>query len=69
MINYALDWAYQTCYRFCAVGWASPNLTSDRFWRGRGSQPLQYKLTRRIDPRIAWAHPGISYDHLRPLDL
>jgi len=69
IVNFALDWASSSGYRFCAVEWTSPNLTSDRFWRGRGFQPLQYKLTRRIDPRIAWAHSGISYDHIRPLDL
>lgn len=69
IVNFALDWANNSGYRFCAVEWSSPNLTSDRFWRSRGFQPLQYKLTRRIDPRIAWAHSRISYDHIRPIDL
>ncbi len=69
IVDFALDWASTSGYRFCAVEWTSPNLTSDRFWRGRGFEPLQYKLTRRIDPRVAWAHSGISYDHIRPLDL
>lgn len=69
IVNFAMDWACSSGFRFCAVEWTSPNLTSDRFWRNRGFQPLQYKLTRRIDPSIAWAHSGISYDHIRPLDL
>lgn len=69
IVNFAMDWAARTSYGFCAVEWTSPNLTSDRFWRGLGFDPLQYKLTRRIDPRIAWAHSGISYEHIRPVDL
>lgn len=69
ILDFAMDWASRVGFRFCAVEWTSPNLTSDRFWRSRGFQPLQYKLTRRIDPRIAWAHSGISYDHIRPLDI
>lgn len=69
IVDFALNWADSKGYRFCAVEWTSPNLTSDRFWRSRGFEPLQYKLTRRIDPRIAWAHEGISYEHIRPLDL
>jgi len=69
IVNFTLDWASRAGYRYCAVEWTSPNLTSDRFWRSRGFEPLQYKLTRRIDPRIAWANPGLSYDHIRPLDL
>ena len=69
IVNFAMDWAGSSGYRFCAVEWTSPNLTSDYFWRGMGFDPLQYKLTRRIDPRIAWAHSGISYEHIRPVDL
>jgi GNAT superfamily N-acetyltransferase len=68
-VNFALAWARNRGHHFCAVEWSSANLTSDRFWRSRAFQPLQYKLTRRIDPRIAWAHSGISYDHIRPIDL
>lgn len=69
IVNFALNWSVDNGYRLCAVEWTSPNLTSDRFWRGRGFQPLQYKLTRRIDPRVAWAHSSLSYEHLHPLDL
>lgn len=69
ILEFALNWASRSGYRHCAVEWTSPNLTSDRFWRSRGFQPMQYKLTRRIDPRVAWAHPDMSYDHIRPLDL
>lgn len=69
IVNFALDWASNSGYHFCAVDWGSANLTSDRFWRSRGFQPLQYKLTRRIDPRVAWAHSGITYDYIRPIDV
>ena len=69
MLAYAMEWAARSGYRYCAVEWTSPNLTSDRFWRSRGFHPVQYKLTRRIDSRVAWANPSLSYQHLRPLDL
>jgi GNAT superfamily N-acetyltransferase len=69
IVNYTLGWAGRSGFRFCAVEWTSSNLTSDRFWRNRGFQPLQYKLTRRIDPRIAWADSEISYEYIRPVEL
>ena len=64
IVKFAMEWASSSGYLFCAVEWTSPNLTSDRFWRSRGFQPLQYKLTRRIDPRIAWRCNGLlNVDH------
>lgn len=69
MLGYAMDWAARLGYRYCTVEWTSSNPTSDPFWRGRGFHPIQYKLTRRIDERVAWADADLRYDHLRPLDL
>lgn len=38
--------------------WRATNLLSSRFWPRQGFQPVAYRLTRRIDERIAWAHGG-----------
>ncbi len=69
MLAFAMDWAARLGYRYCTVEWTSQNPTSDPFWRSRGFEPIQYKLTRRIDDRVAWADADLSYTHLRPLDL
>src|SRR5690606_2885528 len=69
MLNLALAWAREAGYQYCSVEWTSPNLVSDRFWRTRGFTPVQYKLSRRIDPSVAWADASLSYEHIRPVNL
>ena len=43
-------------YAGCLTDWHVPNLLSSRFWPPRGFRPVVYRLARRIDPQIAWAH-------------
>lgn len=43
-------------YHFCETNWRSTNLLADRFWPRQGYQPVAYRLTRLLDPRIAWAN-------------
>ena len=43
-------------YRFCETDWRSTNLLASRFWPRRGFRPAAYRLVRRVDERIAWAH-------------
>lgn len=52
-----LDWAADRDFATCNVEWTSANPISDPFWRGHGFDPVQYKLIRRIDTRIAGADP------------
>jgi GNAT superfamily N-acetyltransferase len=42
-------------YRYCEADWRSTNLLASRFWPKQGFQPVQYRLVRRLDPRITWA--------------
>jgi hypothetical protein len=37
--------------------WRVTNLLSSRFWPRQGFRPVVYRLTRRIDARVAWANP------------
>lgn len=61
-----MDWVADRGFAACDVEWTSANPVSDRFWRGHGFEPVHYKLIRRIDPQVAWADPGLSYEHFRP---
>jgi GNAT superfamily N-acetyltransferase len=66
LLTGVLNWVAERGFAACAVEWTSPNPVSDRFWRGHGFEPVHYKLTRRIDPRIAWADATLSYEHFTP---
>jgi GNAT superfamily N-acetyltransferase len=48
-------WAKLAGYRVVETDWRSANLLSSRFWPKMGFRPVVYRLTRRIDPRIAFA--------------
>ena len=32
------------------------NISGARFWQSNGFQPVEYRMRRRIDERIAWAN-------------
>lgn len=42
-------------YRVCVADWRTTNLEAQRFWPGMGFRPAVYRLTRKVEPRIAWA--------------
>lgn len=42
-------------YRVCETDWRIANLEADRMWPRQGFRPAVFRLTRKIDPRIAWA--------------
>lgn len=58
-IGAALTW---TClahgreqgFEYCYTDWISPNLAASRFWPRFGFQEVAYRLTRQINPMIAW---------------
>jgi GNAT superfamily N-acetyltransferase len=45
-------------YDWCVADWRTTNLLAARFWPHRGFREVVYRLRRRIDERIAWAHRG-----------
>jgi ribosomal protein S18 acetylase RimI-like enzyme len=38
----------------CYTNWISPNLLASRFWPRFGFKDAAYRLSKRIDPMIAW---------------
>lgn len=53
---HALAWAHREGYRSCLTDFRSANRSASRFLGGIGFKPIGYRLVRRIDQRIAWAH-------------
>ena len=42
-------------YGLCITDWRTANVEAARFWPQMGFQTVVYRLTRKVDPRIAWA--------------
>ena len=61
-----VEWAAARGFRRLGAGWTSANLVSDAFWRRHGFVPARYTLTRRIDPRVAWAESRLERRDLFP---
>ncbi len=38
----------------CITNWISPNLAASRFWPRFGFKEVAYRLTKQINPMIAW---------------
>jgi GNAT superfamily N-acetyltransferase len=49
-LQYNRDQGYEYCY----TNWISPNLSASRFWPRFGYQEVAYRLTKNINPMIAW---------------
>lgn len=41
-------------YEYCYTDWISPNLAASRLWPRFGFQEVAYRLTKQINPMIAW---------------
>jgi len=39
---------------YCVTNWISPNLAASRFWPRFGFRDVAYRLTKNINPMIAW---------------
>ena len=39
---------------YCITNWISPNLAASRFWPRFGFKDVAYRLTKNINPMIAW---------------
>jgi ribosomal protein S18 acetylase RimI-like enzyme len=42
-------------YGLCITDWRAANIEAARFWPQMGFQTVAYRLTRKVDPRVAWA--------------
>ena len=40
--------------KYCVTNWISPNLAASRFWPRFGFKEVAYRLTKNINPMIAW---------------
>jgi ribosomal protein S18 acetylase RimI-like enzyme len=49
-------WAREQGYAHIALHYASQNISGARFWESQGFESIEYRMTRHIDERIAWAH-------------
>ncbi len=43
-------------YAVCVADWRTTNIEAARFWPRLGFRPAVYRLTRKVDSRIAWAN-------------
>jgi ribosomal protein S18 acetylase RimI-like enzyme len=41
-------------FEYCYTDWISPNLAASRFWPRFGFKEVAYRLTKQINPMIAW---------------
>ncbi len=55
LLAHAMDWARDQGYRLCVLHFYSANISGGSFWLGNGFRPLEYRLRRHVDERIAWA--------------
>ena len=58
-IGTALTWTglshcKQSGDAYCITNWISPNLAASRFWPRFGFKEVAYRLTKNINPMIAW---------------
>lgn len=56
ILQRGLDWARERGYKHVALHFASANISGARFWLGNGFSPVEYRMNRHIDERIAWAN-------------
>ena len=55
LLAHAMGWAQEQGYRWCALHFYAANLSGASFWLANGFRPLEHRLRRHIDERIAWA--------------
>lgn len=53
LVAAGMRWAAAQGYAWCGLHWVSANLSAARFWPSLGFRPVEYRLVRHIDPRIA----------------
>jgi ribosomal protein S18 acetylase RimI-like enzyme len=49
-----LEEARRDGFEICYTNWISPNFLASRYWSRFGFMDVGYRLSKRIDPMIAW---------------
>jgi ribosomal protein S18 acetylase RimI-like enzyme len=52
---YGLNQAQKDGYEICYTNWISPNFLASRFWPRFGFQDAAYRLSKKVNPMLAWA--------------
>ena len=55
ILAHGVEWARAQGYEHIALHYASPNVSGAKFWDAHGFSPIEYRMTRHVDERIAWA--------------
>ena len=55
-----LEQAHQTGFEICYINWISPNLLASRHWPKYGFKEVSFRLSKRIDPMIAWTSNAVK---------
>jgi GNAT superfamily N-acetyltransferase len=55
ILGQGVAWAREQGYEHVALHFASANIEGSRFWQANGFRPIEHRLSRHIDERIAWA--------------
>jgi GNAT superfamily N-acetyltransferase len=55
LLSRGIEWARDQGYQHVALHFASPNVSGARFWQAQGFSPIEHRMVRHIDERIAWA--------------
>ncbi|RNF39185.1 GNAT family N-acetyltransferase [Planococcus salinus] len=56
LANYCFSEMKKEGYDYIFADWHTPNQLASYFWPRIGFQPVMVRMSRQIDPRIAWAH-------------
>jgi GNAT superfamily N-acetyltransferase len=52
---YGLEHAQKEGFQLCYTNWIGPNLLASRFWPRFGFKDAAYRLSKQVNPMIAWA--------------
>jgi len=55
LLAHSMDWAQGQGYDWCALHFYASNISGAAFWQANHFQPVEHRLRRRVDERIAWA--------------
>jgi GNAT superfamily N-acetyltransferase len=53
----SLAWARKAGHEHCLLHFLAANVSGARFWLAAGFRPIELRLRRAVDRRIAWARP------------
>jgi GNAT superfamily N-acetyltransferase len=57
LLGRSLAWAREAGHAHCLLHFLAANVSGARFWLAAGFRPIELRLRRVVDGRIAWARP------------